>query len=155
MTILHLHNYKLLITIIAVALDDNLLPKAVDTVEILITTDINPASTVTDGFVTTATVDPSETDFMYLCRAENDGSDVNTGWRELDVGTETGEQAISILSTGTLGFSLDLVFIPDTDDYSSATDSKFLADIEKLIDMYYTGGLVFLENQDKVNFWLA
>ena len=143
------------ITITAVALDDNLQPKEVDNVQILITTDPDPTASVDNDFFAAATVDPSETDFMYLCQVENNGNFVDTSWRELDVGTETGERAISVLSTGSDDFSQDIVFVPDQDNYSSANDPVFLKDVEKSIDAYYLGGLVFLENQGSVNFWLS
>jgi len=94
-------------------------------------------------------------DLLYGCRVRDDGASVFTGWRRTRVGPPQEGKAIPVLYTGDRKSRVDIVFVADTDSYSAADDSDFLEDAGDVIRDAYYGQIDFLENQDKINFWLA
>lgn len=143
------------ITITAEALDATLSPRAVDMIEIYVNDKDDPVYWGS-GAVLAHTVGPFADDtFFYGCRVVDNGAAAFTGWRNVSIGYPAGSQAVPILYTGPRLSTIDIVFIADRDDYSSAFDSDFLGDVASIIlDAYYSED-VFLRNQHNLSFWIA
>lgn len=108
--------------------------------------------------------------FMYRCRAEDKNAagvteKVSTNWRRVQIGQPAdGKRAVGIINMGFSNNRVDIVFIADKTDYpGGANDPQFLPDVSTVIrNAYYAGsslsqaaGLLFLTNQDTINFWIA
>jgi hypothetical protein len=151
------------VTIKAEALDGNTALKQADNIEIYVDTKNAPqVSTKTSSHTVTHT--PSSTEqFFYGCRVKDNGLSVFTGWRVVQIGQPATGRAVPIIYTGPSSNRLDIVFIPDKDDYTGAQDPQFVNAVTTAIrDGYYGGdssirnaGRLFLENQDAFNFWIA
>ena len=152
------------VKITAVALGDNLEPRIVDKIQITQGTS-SPVLEATDTPVASYTAGPfNGTEFTYSCIALSDddsngnydaGEVADSGYRTVAVGVPAGSRGVPVIQTGPEDQRPDVVLIPDNASYSDAMDSVFLQDAKNMIDLYYLSGLVFLDNQDKVNFWIA
>ena len=91
---------------------------------------------------------------FYGCRVFDDGEEVWSGWRVVQVGMPATGRAVPVVNTGPQASRLDIVFVPDRFWYTGADDPQFLADVSVVIDAYY-GEWAFLRRQDHFNFWLA
>jgi len=151
------------VKITAVALGDNLEPRIVDQISITQGTS-SAVLEETDTPFASYTAGPfNDPDFNYSCTALNDeDNDGNidgdeaafSGYRTVSVGIPAGSQAVPVIQTGPEDQRRDVILIPDS-AYSGPMDSVFLQDAKNMIDLYYLSGLVLLDNQDQVNFWIA
>ena len=151
------------VTITAVALGDNLEPRVVDEIQITQGTSM-PVVDETDTPFTSYIAGPfNGTDFTYSCIALSDddsngnydpGEVADSGYRTVAVGAPQGSRAVPVIQTGPESQRQDIVLIPDN-GYSGPMDSVFLQDAKNMIDYYYMAGLVLLDNQNKINFWIA
>lgn len=159
----------------ATALADNLATKTVDRIDIFFQNVTTPRGVCANntGCSASAVAGPSGSSMFYGCQVQDEGVKVWSGWRRLQVGAPpAGQRAVPLIYTGSSRSSIDIVFVPDVDSYSSASDSDFLVDVHRAIrDAYYgaasisSSGLtdadaafgerIFLSNQDKMNFWIA
>ncbi len=94
-------------------------------------------------------------DLLYSCRVQDDGDTVFTGWRRTRVGAPAEGNAVPVMFLGERANRADIVFIPDMDSYTGATDPTFLSDAADVIKGAYYGQDYFLTNQQNINFWLA
>lgn len=102
----------------------------------------------------------SEPTLSYACRAQigqgANAFEVDSGWRTVQVGPPKPNEDIYVVLTGEMSNRIDILFMPDVDHYpQGATDPQFLIDVHRMIDSCYRRDRVFLENQTKLNFWLA
>ena len=111
----------------------------------------------TASFTTAALPGPT---FNYGCRIRDDGLTAWTGWRTVAVGTSDltdgyGDR-IPVMYTGTHSSRLDLVFYADRDSYGmGSSDPAFLGHVRDAITNAYFSDAIYLDNQDKVNYWIA
>jgi len=92
----------------------------------------------------------------YGCRVRYAGREVWTGWRLVQIDMPTsGNRAIPIIYTGPRSSSIDILFVPDRDNYSGGTDPQFRSDVKSVIKNGYYAEDIFLIHQDKLNFWIA
>lgn len=94
-------------------------------------------------------------DLLYGCRVKAGADTVFTGWRRTRVGAPAEGKAVPVLYLGDRSSRADIVFIPDMDSYSGASDPNFLSDVGDVIKGAHFGQDYFLANQQNVNFWLA
>lgn len=93
--------------------------------------------------------------FFYGCLAR-DGADIAwSGWKVAHVGIPSIGRAVPIVYTGPRENRIDIVFMPDADTYAGVNDAQFLADIEDLLQQVFHREGFVLENQARLNFWLA
>jgi hypothetical protein len=105
----------------------------------------------------------SGSSLSYACRIVDDGIPIWTGWRTVQVGPVADPSgAVPVMFTGPTASRVDVVLIPDGDNYSGAGDPAFQSDMRTLIDKAYFGqgdatadAAVLLTNQDTFNIWLA
>lgn len=95
--------------------------------------------------------------FFYGClvRDKTSGERVWSGWRRVQVGLPLEGRAVPLVYTGSRASSIDIVFVADRDSYTRPSDVLFLDDIQQVIRNSYYNRRIYLENQDKLNFWLA
>ena len=91
----------------------------------------------------------------YGCRAGFDGEEVFSGWRLHATDSYDDSHAIPIIKTGEPENRIDIVFVADSEEYSSATQTEFLADVALSINEGYWSEAWFRDNQKYFNFWLA
>ncbi|MCD2452390.1 M64 family metallopeptidase [Methylicorpusculum oleiharenae] len=155
------------VKITAIAIADNLKPRVVD--EIAITQ--GTTSSVleeTNTAVSVFTAGPfNGPDFNYSCTALNDenndgnpngpdpGEIAFSGYRTVTVGLPQNSRAVPLIKTGFESTRQDIVLIPDNSSFTGAMDGDFLQDVQNMIELYYQSGLVLLDNQGLVNFWIA
>jgi hypothetical protein len=156
------------VTIRAEYLDGNLQPdtKIADKIQVFTGNNLaTPADEVLGDeeitFTTPAVGTPS---FSYGCRVEDESNAIWTGWRTVNVGPPpVAGGAVPVMLTGPMRSRIDVVFIPDQDDYPGGPGSAaFLNDIGTLIDQAYfaqgdttADAALLLTNQDTFNFWIA
>lgn len=144
------------VTVTLEAFDGRLAPRAADRLEIWFDGGATPTRVVEGAQVTFAGLASpgAGRTFSYGCRVFDDGEEVWSGWRVVQVGMPPGGRAIPIVNTGPQASRLDIVFVPDRFWYTGADDPQFLADVTAAIDAYY-GEWAVLRRQDHFNFWLA
>lgn len=155
------------VTIRAEYLDGNLQPdvKIADRIQVFTGNNMaTPAGEVLGAeeftFTTPAVGAPN---LSYACRLVDDGSPIWTGWRTVNVGPPpVAGGAVPVLLTGPMRSRVDVVLIPDKDNYTGSNDPTFLTDMRSLIDQAYfaqgdgtADASLLLTNQDTFNFWLA
>lgn len=145
------------VTVTAEALDNDLalLSNTNDVdIEIWVDSDAAPADTEFNVNIATHSFGVASGQFSYGCLVNADGSVVWSGWRSVQVDTSP-TRAIPVIFTRTPSSAVDVIFIPDRDDYTGTTDPDFLDDVQQtILDSFY-GELLFLSNQSTFNFWLA
>jgi hypothetical protein len=155
------------VTIRAEYLDGNLQPdlKIADQIQVFLGNDrTTPAGSVSGAdeftFTTPAVGAPS---FSYACRLVDDGTPIWPGWRTVNVGPPpVPGGAVPVMFTGPMASRIDVVLIPDKDDYTGPGDPAFQNDMRTLLDQAYfaqgdntANASLLLTNQDTFNFWLA
>ena len=155
------------VTIRAEYLDGNLQPdvKIADRIQVFTGNNMaTPAGEVLGdeefSFTTPAVSAPN---FSYACRLVDDGVPIWTGWRTVNVGPPpVAGGAVPVLLTGPQRSRIDVVLIPDKDNYTGPNDPTFQTDMATLIDQAYfaqgdgtADASLLLTNQDTFNFWLA
>jgi PKD repeat protein len=143
------------VTITVESLDGALAPRIADRIEVWVDDRTAAAQT---GSITTLThkvgAFPLASEFFYGCRIVDDGVPIFSGYRKVSVSSPSGSAAIPVLYTGPRGSSIDIVLIPDKDNYGGPGDADFISDTEDVIMTYFSED-VFLRNQDKLTFWFA
>jgi hypothetical protein len=96
----------------------------------------------------------------YQCQAIITGGgqrvDISSGVRSIQLGPYTQARAVPVLYTGNeQNHAIDVVFIPDRVSYSGAADPGFLDAVHTVISGTYYGQTIYLEHQDRLNFWIA
>lgn len=152
------------------ALDDSLSAKTVDEIEIwLMNTDAPADTCATDDTCVSETTAPSSGSTMfYGCLARDDGTEVWSGWRRVQVGAPPSGSAVPVLFNGPSNSLLDVVLVPDQGSYTNELDAAFLSDVRDIIyDAYYGasrrvsgadsdyGERIYLVAQSQINFWIA
>ncbi|MCS7158705.1 MAG: hypothetical protein N0A16_13410 [Blastocatellia bacterium] len=143
------------ITFTANALDGALFPRSAYTIEIWVNDRFTPARRCIDSANCTVTLGPFSGTVSYGCRVLDEGLEVWSGWRVVQIGNPSRGRAVPIIFTGGRSSRIDIVFIPDRDNYSGANDPRFLNDVRSVIENAYYREDLFLSNQDKFNFWIA
>jgi hypothetical protein len=162
------------VTLRAAALDafGNALTGYIDNIEILVDNASNVVARTTDSSSTlgqnalqyTFTPATGSTHIDYLCRVTDGGLTFAGPWRVTQIGNPpSGIQTVPVLYTGSSSGAIDICFIPDRLSYTGPQDVNFLTDVETVVrDVYYAqdttlraGGVTFLTNQDKLNFWVS
>jgi hypothetical protein len=148
------------VTVSAQVLDDNLNPIPTTTgvtVEAWVDSQAAPASSSTNvsslNFSTTPP--PLATQLTYGCAASVGTLRIWSGWHAVQVGTPTVSRAVPVLFTHPVGSAIDIIFVPDRDNFSGANDVNFINAAHDVIQNSYYGDLFFLRNQRNFNFWLA
>ncbi|MGH3528219.1 MAG: hypothetical protein ACRDS0_14955 [Pseudonocardiaceae bacterium] len=114
--------------------------------------DLHVQNKTTDSFVVN---NAAAGDLVYGCVVKQGTDKVFTGWRRVRVGAPAEGKAIPVSYTGDRTHRVDVVFIPDMDDYNAVNDPNFLSDVSDVIKGSYYGQDYFLANQQRMNFWLA
>ncbi len=147
------------VTITAKSLDDALGSRLADSIEIWFEDRDAPvvgAGGFTQTFTSTSLVSPS---FNYGCRVLDDGMAAWTGWRTVAVGTseltDSYNGRIPIIYSGPRSSSLDFVFYADQGTYNGSADPQFITNVETAISNSYFTDVLYIQNQDKMNYWLA
>ena len=157
------------VTVRATALDTNGRPPlqgTVDTIEILVGDENNVVASATgqNTLEYRFTPPPGSDHFDYFCRVTDQGLRFAGPWHVTQVGDPPGGRVtVPILYTGSVSGGIDFCFIPDRNSYSGPHDTSFWNDVATAIrEAYYAdnamtwrGGLPFLKNQDKLNFWIS
>jgi Tol biopolymer transport system component len=95
--------------------------------------------------------------FLYGCRAERGDESAFSRFIMVDVGEPqlSDFPAIPVLFHGRLSEKVDIVFLPDDDEYSSYSDPAFIEDVWLLISEGFGTMPSFLEKQHMFNFWIG
>lgn len=143
------------ITITAEALDDTIQPRAAEEVRIFVEDRDRTKATCSARSACSFT-QPASTDAFvrYGCEAVDGQLRAWSGWRMAWNGAAPASGHVPVLTTGPRSHRIDIVFIPDRDDYSGA-DAAFISDVEALIRGAYFTEPIFLDNQNAYNFWIA
>lgn len=130
--------------------------KLADSIEIWMSGDLNNPAKQGSGSDLTHTIGPFSNGgtFTYGCVVKKGGDSVFSGWKTVQVGLPPEGRAIPALYTAPRSNSIDIVFIPDSDDYNAPNDPTFLTDVETVIKTYYSER-IFYDNQHLMNFWIA
>ena len=147
------------VTITASSLDDVLAARLADSIEIWFEDQDNPALTQ-GGFSASFTSGMlTATSFNYGCRILDEGLTIFSGWRTVAVGTsdltDSYDGRIPIQYTGPRSSALDFVFYADQETYNGSDDPQFISDVESAIVNSYLTDPIYLQNQDRMNFWLS
>ena len=161
------------VTVDALALSDNMSPKVVDRIDVFLQNTASPASSCTFNDECAASAIATGDSLFYGCRVQ-DGTDVVwTGWKRVQVGLPPQTQrAVPVIFTGPSPSRVDIVFVPDIDNFPNPADPGYLAQVRMAIREAYFGGQMispsgipdadraygerlFLSNQDRINFWIA
>jgi hypothetical protein len=146
------------ITITARAVDGTLAPRVADSIEIWVNDRTRPVDTGTNVDRLSVRVGPfpDSTNFSYACRVLDDGGSKFSGWKTVSIDTPADSRAIPVLFTGVRHNSIDIVFIADQDSYiDGATSTQFLTRVREVIERAYYSESIFLNSQDRINFWIA
>lgn len=144
------------ITVTAKALDGALSSRFSDTIELWVNDRSAPARRCLGSTSCEITLPASAGPTVsYACRVLDDGLEAWSGWRLAQIGNPSRGRAVPILYTGPRSSRIDIVFIPDRDNYSGPNDARFLTDVSFVIENAYYAEDLFLSNQDKLNFWIA
>jgi hypothetical protein len=145
-----------IVTLQVDALDGNLNLRTADTLAI-VREDV-PDDTQSSQASHSLTFTPAGDSFAYGCSASAAGNDVFSDWRRVLIGDPPSGRSIPVLLNEGNATGVDIVLVPDDDDYSGASDPTFL---DHAADIVYDllGGLyseaVFLERQHQINVFLA
>ena len=151
------------ITISAKAVDDSLAPKVADSIEIVInsnrTESVIPSKIINGSSTLNYTIGPftSLTTISYGCTAiDNSTSALSfTGMKKIVIGAfNESSRAIPVLYTGNRSANMDILFVANNKTFSGPMDPSFLIDVQRAIVLYYNQS-IFLQNQNKTNFWIA
>ena len=152
------------ITLSAKVVDDSLAPKVADSIEIVInsnrTEPVIPSKNVSSSSTLNYTIGPftNLTTISYGCNVIDNSTSASsfTGMKKIAIGAfnESSSRAIPVLFTGNRSSNLDILFVADNKTFSGPTDPSFLIDVQRAIALYYNQS-IFLENQNKTNFWIA
>ncbi len=93
--------------------------------------------------------------FSYQCNAEERGVSATTGSRSSIIGPPARGRAVPVLRHRATAEAMDLVFIPDSDNYSSANVTAFTDDVHDVVQTAFLSDELFLRNQGRFNFWIA
>lgn len=133
----------------------------VDSLEIWVNDNSQPASassgsgsSFSHSFPATGT-DSAPYHTYYGCRIHKGAEVAFSGWKLFGIGDYPHSRAIPIQKSTFPERAIDLVFIADEDDYSSASDPEFLDDVYRLLKYGYWNHTDFLKDQHRYNFWLA
>lgn len=94
-------------------------------------------------------------DLVYSCKVATGDEESFTGWRRTRVGAPAQGDAVPVVLTGGRANRVDIVLVPDGDDYNGAGNAAFQTAMESLIRGSYYGEGYFLARQGAFNFWLA
>jgi|GEM_PF-1738385 len=159
-----------IVEVYAESLDNALNARTADDIEIWFgaTGDATAVCSGDDDCITETTVGGSISSLFYGCRVTDDGVSVWSGWKRFQVGPPSGGSAVPVVFTGSSNSRVDIVFVPDDNDYASELDPAFLDGVHDVIrDAYYGtarrrsgpdsdyGERLYLANQQKLNFWIA
>jgi hypothetical protein len=152
------------ITLSAKVVDDSLAPKVADSIEIVInsnrTEPVIPSKNVSSSSTLNYTIGPftNLTTISYGCNVIDNSTSASsfTGMKKIAIGAfnESSSRAIPVLFTGNRSSNLDILFVADNKTFSGPRDPSFLIDVQRAIALYYNQS-IFLENQNKTNFWIA
>jgi hypothetical protein len=152
------------ITLSAKVVDDSLAPKVADSIEIVInsnrTEPVIPSKNVSSSSTLNYTIGPftNLTTISYGCNVIDNSTSASsfTGMKKIAIGAfnESSSRAIPVLFTGNRSSNLDILFVASNKTFSGPTDPSFLIDVQRAIALYYNQS-IFLENQNKTNFWIA
>jgi hypothetical protein len=152
------------ITLSAKLVDDSLAPKVADSIEIVInsnrTEPVIPSKNVSSSSTLNYTIGPftNLTTISYGCNVIDNSTSASsfTGMKKIAIGAfnESSSRAIPVLFTGNRSSNLDILFVASNKTFSGPTDPSFLIDVQRAIALYYNQS-IFLENQNKTNFWIA
>ena len=130
--------------------------KSVDNLEIWVNDRSQPAAasaSTASSFTHSFTADG---DWMtYGCRIRDDDETAFSGWKQFGIGDYPFNRAIPIQKTNFPENAIDIVFIADKFDYTSAQDPNFSDDIYRLLKYGLWNHTDFLKDQDRYNIWLA
>lgn len=93
--------------------------------------------------------------FNYSCVADERGVAATTGRRSSIIGPPATGRAVPVLQHQTTDRAMDLVFIADSDNYTSANVTAFHNDVYSVIHRAFLSDELFLRNQGRFNFWIA
>jgi ELWxxDGT repeat protein len=114
---------------------------------------------VFEGMVQVGNVNYTADDegFIYGCRAERGNESAFSRSILVDAGEPqlSDFPAIPVLFRGGLSEKVDIVFLPDDDEYSSYLDPAFIDDVWLLISEGFGTMPSFLEQQHMFNFWIG
>jgi hypothetical protein len=130
--------------------------KLADSIEIWTKDNINQPAKVGTGSSLSYIIGPFTNGgtFTYGCVVKDQGQTEFRGWKTVQVEVPPQGRAVPAVFTADRGDSIDIVLVPDRDDFTGPTDPNFLSDVEKIIKEYYSE-TIFYMNQDMINFWLA
>jgi hypothetical protein len=99
---------------------------------------------------------PGAVAFSYGCSAMTTTSTapVFSGWKTTPVEIPDGRGAIPVVRTALKQNAIDIVFIPDDTSYETV-DRNFHNDVLNVINNGYYKEDIFLQFQDKLNFWIS
>ena len=152
------------ITISANVVDESLAPKVAGSIEIVINSNrtelVIPSKNINNSSSLNYTIGPftnNLTTISYSCSAtDNSTSELSfTGMKKIVIGAfNDSSRAIPVVYTGNRSSNMDILFVANNKTFSSPMDPNFLIDVQRAIALYYNQS-VFLENQNKTNFWIA
>lgn len=93
--------------------------------------------------------------FDYSCVADERGVAATTNTRSSIIGPPVAGRAVPVLQHRPSANAIDLVFIPDSDNYTGADDAGFRNDVHDVIRAAFLSDELFLRNQDRFNYWVA
>jgi len=137
------------------ALDAALAPRVVQDLEIWVDGGATADLTCNANDDCSHTAGPFTGTLEYACLVRDAGREVWSGWRSVAVGTAGVGAAVPVLFTGPRTSRIDVVLLPDRDNFASATDPGFLANALDVIEGAYFAEDLFLANQDRLNFWIS
>lgn len=148
------------VTITAEALNDQLTEKYVGPIEIWVDDRTAPRDDIKESLYTNTykfTPPDGTNSFNYGCRVIDGDQKVWTGWRRVAVGTgdDPSKSRIRVLETGQRSNNIDIVFYPDRDSYTGWKDPVFLQHVLEGIRKGYLTKKVFLNRQNRINYWIA
>lgn len=127
-----------------------------DRLEIWVNDKGAPDQVATTTTSTTYTInDINAGDLVYSCKVATGDEESFTGWRRTRVGAPAQGEAVPVVLTGGRANRVDVVLVPDGDDFTGAGDAAFQTAMESLIKGSYYGEGFFLARQQGFNFWLA
>jgi hypothetical protein len=102
-----------------------------------------------------AKVTPVARSITYGCEARVAGQPLFSGWRTVSVGLPAAGRAVPLMVSEGRDNTIDIVFVPDRDDYTGPGDPNFVADVRGVIQRDYLGEDAFAINGHRFSFWLA
>jgi hypothetical protein len=151
------------VTVYAKVVDESLAPKVADSIEIVInsnrTEPVIPSKNINSSSTLNYTIGPFRnlTTIAYGCSVMDNSTSASsfTGMKKIVIGAfNESSRAIPVLFTGNRSSNLDILFVADNKSFSGPMDPSFLIDVQMAITLYYNQS-IFLENQNKTNFWIA